>query len=213
MGGLLSKNTPMHLTKKDLQQTEKIKRLNIVNSITGVKPANLIGSQSPQGATNLAIFSSLVHLGSNPALLGFITRPTGEVKRHTLANIEANGYYTINHVLQSQIKQAHQTSAKYPKDQSEFKTCGFKPEYIEGFSAPFVSESKIKIGLRWEQTIPIELNNTSMVIGSIEHIIVPDESLTQEGYLNLAQAETVGISGLNSYYRLSFLQSFPYARP
>ena len=52
----------MHLTKEQIQQTSRIKRLNIINSITGVKPANLIGSISDNGHSNLAIFSSVVHL-------------------------------------------------------------------------------------------------------------------------------------------------------
>ena len=58
----------MHLTKEQIQKTSRIKRLNIINSITGVKPANLIGSISENGHSNLAVFSSIVHLGSNPAL-------------------------------------------------------------------------------------------------------------------------------------------------
>ena len=59
----------MYLTNEQIQQTARIKRLNIINSITGVKPANLIGSISENGHSNLAIFSSIVHLGSNPCLL------------------------------------------------------------------------------------------------------------------------------------------------
>ena len=42
---------------------DKIKRLNIVNSITGIKPGNLIATMSKENETNLAIFSSVVHLG------------------------------------------------------------------------------------------------------------------------------------------------------
>ncbi|WP_223787246.1 flavin reductase [Marinicella meishanensis] len=88
----------MLINADQIQQMDRIKRLNFINAITGIKPANLIGSNSPKHGSNLAIFSSVVHLGSNPALLGFITRPTGEVPRNTLENIEATGYYTINHV-------------------------------------------------------------------------------------------------------------------
>ena len=49
-------------------------RLNLINSITGIKPANLVGSRSADGFDNVAIFSSLVHLGSNPAQLGLVMR-------------------------------------------------------------------------------------------------------------------------------------------
>ena len=192
---------------------DRIKRLNVINAITGIKPANLIGTQDSQGRTNLAIFSSLVHLGSNPALLGFITRPSADVPRHTLQNIEATGHYTINHVPTSLTQQAHQTSAKYKRHQSEFDCCGFTAEYVHDFPAPFVAESVIKIAMQLEQTIPIKLNQTQLVIGSIKHIHIPKELINDEGHIDLQAAASTGLSGLNNYYELNQLKVYPYARP
>ena len=94
----------MHLTKNQIKQTSRIKRLNLINSITGIKPANLIGTVSENGHSNLAIFSSIVHLGSNPALLGFILRPQHEVRRDTYDNILQTKYYTINHIPLTMLK-------------------------------------------------------------------------------------------------------------
>ena len=65
----------MLLEENDVKQLEKKYRLNLINSITGIKPANLIGTRSQDGIDNVAIFSSVVHLGSNPAQLGFVMRP------------------------------------------------------------------------------------------------------------------------------------------
>lgn len=203
----------MHLTKNDLQTTERVKRLNIINSISGIKPANLIGTASDDGKTNLAIFSSVIHLGSNPALLGFILRPADEVPRHTYENIQANGFYTINHVPTAMIENAHYTSAKFDHEISEFERCGFHEEYIDGFSAPFVKESPLKIGMRFIESIPININNTTLVIGEVEHLIVLDEAMTEKGYINLEICQTAGISGLNSYYNVQKIMDFPYARP
>ena len=76
----------MIYTKENLSSLDKIYRLNLINSITGYKPANLIGTKSKSYQSNLAIFSSVVHLGSNPALIGIITRPN-TVPRHTYKNI------------------------------------------------------------------------------------------------------------------------------
>ncbi len=203
----------MHLTKNDIEQTEKIKRLNIINSITGIKPANLIGTASADGNPNVAIFSSVVHMGSNPALIGFISRPTDDVPRHTIENIMDTGYYTINHVHHSFTEQAHYTSAKFERKTSEFDKCHFTKEYIDGFHAPFVKESQLKMGMKFLQSIPIELNGTILMIGTIEHLIVPDEALSSEGYINLEITGTAGISGLNSYYRLNKMAEYPFARP
>ncbi len=202
----------MHLTKDDLYQLERRKKLNLINSITGIKPANLIGTVSEDDIPNVAIFSSIVHLGSNPALLGFIVRPAGEVPRNTYENILANGLYTINHVRESFVKNAHYTSAKFDREVSEFNVCGLTDEYLPGFKAPFVKESTIKIGMKYSESIPIERNGTILVIGEVEHIILPDEAVNEKGYIDLEQAETAGISGLNSYYSVEKIASFPYVR-
>lgn len=203
----------MLINAAQIQQMDRIKRLNIINAITGIKPANLIGTHSPEHGSNLAIFSSVVHLGSNPTLLGFITRPTGEVARHTLENIELTGHYTINHVPTHLTAQAHQTSAQYPKGQSEFELCGFTETHLADFPAPFVAEAGIKIGLRLVQQIPIELNQTQLIIGSVQLIELNDQWLSPEGYIDLQAAQTAGISGLNSYYQLVKQNAYPYARP
>ncbi len=202
----------MHLTKSDIQNLEQKRRLNIINSVSGIKPANLIGTISNSGATNVAIFSSVFHLGSDPALLGFITRPTGEVPRHSYENIKENGFFTINQVPTSIIEEAHYTSAKLDRSVSEFDRCGLTEEYISDFKAPFVKESHLKLGMKLEEEMPIKINGTILMIGSIDHLIVPDRAINDKGYINLEEIETSGISGLNSYYKLSQITSFPYVR-
>ncbi|MFT5641326.1 MAG: flavin reductase (DIM6/NTAB) family NADH-FMN oxidoreductase RutF [Cyclobacteriaceae bacterium] len=203
----------MKLFKEELQKLDNKKRLNIINSITGIKPANLIATKSNNGQANAAIFSSVVHLGSNPALIGFIMRPTGEVPRHTYENIVENGCYTINHIHTGILAQAHYTSAKIDKSTSEFVRCGLTEEYIDDFYAPFVKESTLKFSLKFVEEIPIKLNNTLLIIGEIESLMIPDLALDENGYIDLALFNTAGISGLNSYYGLQKVATFPYARP
>lgn len=202
----------MHLTKKDIENTERIRRLNIINSVSGIKPANLIGTISGNGQSNLAIFSSVVHLGSDPALLGFILRPQNEVPGDTYSNILETGHYTVNHIHTDFTMKAHYTSAKFNKGESEFDACGFKEEYLFDHPAPFVKESNLKIGMKFLKSVPIEVNNTSLIIGQIEHLVIPDEAINESGYIDLSLVSDVGISGLNLYYRLEKLASYPYAR-
>lgn len=202
----------MYLSKTDLERLDKAKRLNIINSVTGIKPANLIGTISKTGQTNLAIFSSVVHLGSAPALLGFITRPTGEVPRHTYENLKEVGTYTINQIPTNLIQNAHYTSAKVDREVSEFEQMNISEAYMNDFPAPFVKESKLKIGMRFEEEIPIKINGTIMIIGSVERLSIEDEAVNEKGYIDLEKLDTAGISGLNSYYSLKFLESFPYVR-
>ena len=45
----------MHLDKKGIHKLNRITRLNLINSITGVKTINLIGTIDKDSVTNLAI--------------------------------------------------------------------------------------------------------------------------------------------------------------
>ena len=201
----------MEINKAALEALPKTKKIHLVNAITGFKPVNLIGTKSKNGAENLAIFSSVVHLGSSPALIGFILRPT-TVQRDTYQNIIDTGCYSINHVHHDIIEAAHQTSASYDSSESEFEKVGLNAEYIEGFEAPMVKESKIRMGLQLEEIKDIELNGTKLMIGSIQCISIPDDHLIHEhGFLDLEKAGTVALSGLDGYYDPAFFTRKSYA--
>ena len=202
----------MHITQKGLVEMNRIDRLNLINSLSGIKPANLIGTINEDGTENLAIFSSVVHLGSNPALFGFVLRPRGEVRRHTHENILSTKVYTINFVHTSFVKQAHFTSIKAKSNESEFVLSELTPEYIEHFRAPFVKESNIKLGMKLLEEIPIKANGTSLIIGQVEHILIPDHIILNVGHLYLEALGIAGISGLNTYYSFTKIADLPYVR-
>ncbi|GER58058.1 flavin reductase family protein [Patiriisocius marinus] len=202
----------MELNKEAIEQLDRVTRLKIINSVSGIKPANLIGTVSEDGITNVAIFSSVVHLGSNPPLIGFMMRPKGNVPRNTYQNIIDKGFYTINHIHPEFVERAHYTSAKFDALVSEFERCNLTEEYVDGFKAPFVKESTFKIGLKFQQEIKIDINNTSLIIGEIEHLIIPDNVFGKNSNIDLTSSNTVGISGLNSYYSLNKIAEHPYAR-
>jgi len=102
-------------SKSDIDQLHHLYRINLINSCSGFKSANLIGTKSENGIENVAVFSSITHIGSNPPLLGFFCRPT-TVIRNTYENIKKTGIYTINHIHEAIIEDAHHTSAKYDKN-------------------------------------------------------------------------------------------------
>ena len=201
----------MHLSGPDIEQMERFKRANLINSMTGIKPANLVATRSEDGFPNVGIFSSVVHLGSDPAVIGFVMRPQDEKPRDTYLNIKSTGFYTINHVPTGMVEHAHFTSARFPKEQSEFEYCGFEEEYVEDFHAPFVKESPLKFALEWVDEIPIKVNKTLLMIGKVQHLIFPDEAMSETGQLNLETLGSAGISGLDSYYDLHKIGQFPYA--
>ncbi|MEL7044790.1 MAG: flavin reductase, partial [Pseudomonadota bacterium] len=110
----------MHLDRRTLDSLPRERGVALVNSLSGFKTAALVGTRSRDGQTNLAIMNSTTHIGARPPLLGLIFRPD-TVARHTLENIRATGVYTISHVPEARIEAAHQTSARYSRDCSEFE--------------------------------------------------------------------------------------------
>ena len=200
-----------HFTSAEINKLERFYRANLINSISGYKPANLFGTFSKSGVPNLALFTSIVNIGANPPLIGFIQRPVGEFS-HTYKNIIRSGYYTINHVHESFVENAHFTSAKFPENVSEFKACQLTQEQLAEFNAPFVKESRIKIGMKFVQEFPIELNHTILMIGRIEHLFIQQDAILDDGNVNLTRVKNVCTSGLENYHKVSPLASFPYAQ-
>jgi flavin reductase (DIM6/NTAB) family NADH-FMN oxidoreductase RutF len=200
------------ITQSEWDSLSKIHRLNLINSCTGYKSANLIGTQSENGIANVAVFSSVTHLGSSPALLGFILRPN-VVPRNTYNNIKATGYFTVNHITQNMIAQAHQTSASYDADISEFDMVTLEKEYLSDINVPFVKESPIKLLCRYLNEYEIAENNTIHIIASIEEIHFREQLVHDDYWLQLDQADVVAVNGLDGYCLPKIVDRFDYARP
>jgi flavin reductase (DIM6/NTAB) family NADH-FMN oxidoreductase RutF len=202
----------MKIINENILAFEKPYRTNFVNSVSGFKSANLIGTISKEGKTNLAIFSSVIHVGANPPALGFLMRPVS-VERHTYTNIKETNHFTVNHINKEIFKQAHQTSARYEKDVSEFDACGLTPEYSEIIKAPYVKESKIKIGLKYVEENEIKFNGTIFIVGEIVELILPEEIISKDGYVDIEKAGTIATSSLDSYHETERIARLAYAKP
>lgn len=202
----------MHLTADTLNDLPRGQRINLVNSLSGFKSANLVGTCSNGGEENLAMVGSCFHLGADPALMGMIMRPHS-VDRHSLEYLAATGVYTLNQVHEDILKAAHQTSARYPREISEFTATGLTPSYLPAFQAPFVEEARIKLGMVVIETQTLAVNDTVLVIGAIEHILLPDNAVENDGFVNIERAGTVALSGLDSYHRSQSMGRLSYAKP
>ncbi|WP_299674423.1 flavin reductase family protein [uncultured Tenacibaculum sp.] len=202
----------MFFKKEDISGFDHIYKINLMNSLSGYKSANLIGSISPNGEENVAVFSSIVHLGSNPPLLGFILRPT-TVPRNTYENIKETGFYTVNHITKRITEDAHHTSAKYDKGVSEFEMTNLTPEYKNNFIAPFVQESPVQIGMKYVEEYYIKANDTIMLVGEIQFFDVEDHMLQEDGFLNLSKGNVATINGLDGYAIPNLFTRYEYQRP
>ena len=200
-----------YFNKNDLASMDSRHRVHFINSLSGFKSANLIGTIDKLGVTNLSIVSSVVHLGADPALIAFVSRPQS-VERNTLDNIDTIGDYTINHVPADYFKDAHHTSARYPADVSEFDQTNFTEMYTQ-LKAPYVEQSNIKMGVKLRQKIDIQLNGTVFVIGEIVEVIIKNDIILDDGKIDIEQAQSVAVSGLDEYHTTQSLGRLAYAKP
>lgn len=187
-------------------------RAHFINSLSGFKSGSLLATANANGETNLAMISSVFHLGADPALIGLIIRPHS-VPRHSLENILETGVYTLNHVAEEFFKQAHQTSANYLREESEFTQVGLTPEYYDDLLVPFVKESSVKYALKLVEQQKLKINDTIMVIGEVTKVITDPSALNSDGYLDIASLNSIAISGLDCYLRAEKLARLSYAKP
>ena len=202
----------IYINTNDLDQLEKQERVHFINSLGGFKSVALVGTIDKKGNDNLAIFSSFFHIGANPPLIGMIFRPSPP-ERDTLSNIIETGFYTINHINELIYKQAHQTSARFASNISEFDATGLKAEYKNDFFAPFVAESNVQLGVVFKEKIDIKINNTIMIIGEVIQVYVPKDCLLKDGFIDLEKANSITCSGLDSYHKTFQLDRLSYAKP
>ena len=194
-----------------IMNMEKQERVHFANSLGGFKSVGLIGTKNKSNQTNLAIVDSILHIGSNPPLFGIVFRP-GVVERHTLENILETGFYTINHINEKIHKQAHQTSARYDRDCSEFDETGLIPEYKNGFLAPFVKESNVKLAMEFKEKVTLSINNTVLIIGEVKDVYFPENCLQKDGFLDIEKAASLTCSGLDSYHKTTRISRLSYAK-
>lgn len=202
----------MELTGAAIAALEKNIRTNLINSLSGFKAANLVGTVNSKGQTNLAVFSSAVHIGAHPPLQGLVFRPDS-VSRHTFENILDTGVYTLNHINRDIYPQAHQTAARYGREVSEFDATGLTAEYSGGFAAPYVREATIQAGMAYREHHRLEINGTILLIGEVVFLRFPENVMEADGFLDLERAGTVAISGLDSYHTTTRLARMAYAKP
>ena len=201
-----------HFTQKDINDMRHLYKINLINSCSGYKSANLVGSKCKDGISNVAIFSSVTHIGSDPALLGFFLRPT-TVIRNTYDNIKETGFFTINHVHEAILNDAHHTSAKYDKSVSEFDYTSLEEEYKGNYFVPFVKDAPIQMAMKYVEEYHIKANDTILLIGEIKDLYIADNLLEEDGFINLSKANVASINGLDGYTIPKLKTRLEYQRP
>tara|TARA_Y100001980_G_C14477192_1_gene256318 strand:+ start:275 stop:925 length:651 start_codon:yes stop_codon:yes gene_type:complete len=203
------KDKMKNLSKKDIMKMDRFDRVNLISSVSGIKAAMLIGTISKHNISNVAIFSSIIHLGSNPALIGLLIRPQTKRVSDTYQNIKSNKSFTINHVNKNIISKAHYTSAKTSSNTSEFDDVGLTEEYIGNLQSPFVKEADVGLGLIYCDEISLS-NKCILVIGEIDNIKLRNDLADVNGLINLSNYNSIGVDGIGHYYKLNLTKNYEY---
>jgi len=201
----------IQITGSEIAALEQRTRANFVNSLPGCKSANLVGTTSSAGVTNLCMVSSTLHLGSSPPLIGFVSRPH-TVRRDTLENILATGVFTLNHVNAAILEQAHQTAARYDADTSEFDATGLAERWTD-FPAPYVADAKLCIGLRLRERIDVASNGTHLLIGEVVEVWLHEDVRREDGSIDLEALGSLAVTGVDAYHATALIRRLPYAKP
>tara|TARA_Y100000768_G_scaffold93956_1_gene67974 strand:- start:475 stop:1152 length:678 start_codon:yes stop_codon:yes gene_type:complete len=202
----------MKILINDFSKLDKHYRANLINSVIGVKQASLIGTVGNNSIPNLALFSSTVHLGSNPPLVAIFSRPQGDTPKQTLNNITDNKDYSINHVNRSIINRAHSCSFKFTAEESEFTECNLSEEFISDCKAPVVKESNVSFAVRYLRHLSIPENGVIMVIGKIKSIFINEGIIQDNGEVDFNYSSSIGVAGNNTYYGVDKIESLKYLK-
>tara|TARA_Y100000768_G_C23982801_1_gene686880 strand:+ start:1969 stop:2577 length:609 start_codon:yes stop_codon:yes gene_type:complete len=200
----------MIINKKDINRLDKSYKINLINSIVGAKSANLVSSLSRQGVDNIAVFSSVIHLGSTPPLVGFIIRPQETRITDTYRNIKYLKRYGISSISSKMIAKSHLTSKKTESAESEYELFNIEKDYIDNFPVPFAKESQIKIGLKFIEEKFI-VNKCRLIVGEVE-IVKINSSITKNGNLNFEKDDGITITGISTYNKIKDPIEMPYVK-
>lgn len=179
-----------HFSINKLTSLERFYRANLINSLSGFKPAILVGTKGSNGINNLAIFQNVFHLGADPSLIGMVNRPLAATP-HTLNNIKNNEIFTLNACSANIAAKAHQSSAKYGEEIDEFMAVGLSPVFKNQCIAPFVAESPVQCSLQLIEIIPVQYNGTYIIIGQVLDIYIQEELLHGDGFVDLEKADII----------------------
>jgi len=182
------------------------------NQLEGLRSPVLVGTQNGDGIHNLGVFSSVTHVGARPPLVGMVFRPL-TVERDTYENLKSSGFYTINHIPTKILPAAHQTSAKYPSEISEFEAVGLSPITSKLGGAPYVKEASVSMLLEFKEEHFIAANDTIFVVGAVRELRLPELAVFGNDTVKWEKLDGLVVSGLYDYHKVEHFKKFGYAKP
>ena len=75
-----------------------------------------------------------------------------------------------------------------------------------------MKDAVVKIAMRLEEIIPIPINATILIIGSIMHVEIDNTMIENDGFVNLSERDVIISQGLDAYFVSKPIGRLPYAK-
>ena len=69
------------------------------------------------------------------------------------------------------------------------------------------------MGIEFKEKIDISINNTTLIIVEIIQVYIPEDCLSEDGFVDIEKANSITCSGLDSYHKTVQLDRLSYAKP
>lgn len=196
-------------SSEEIKSLDRAYRRDFINRITGAKLAWILGSFHPEFGENLALFSSIVHVGANPPLVGIVFRPSMG-KLHSLRNINETKLFSLNSLPLKFRKEIHSSSANGSEELDDFDSIGLQREIDSSHPIPLVKEASIRMLLEPVELAPIRTNSNHFLVSEIKKVEI-NVAFLDSNELPIPEGLTY-VSGLDLYCKVESIQSMPYAR-
>lgn len=167
----------------DVTNLPALERVNLVNSLVVPRPIAWVGSVDARGVGNLAPFSYFNLVSSSPPVVmvafGGTGRTDGQASRKdSLANIIETGEFVVNVVSHRLRHPMVASAAEVAEEVDEAEVTGLETVPSKRVTTPRLARAAAALECRLHQVI--QVYESHMALGRIEHIYVADEVIRQD---------------------------------
>ena len=186
--------------EQSLAETHKL----MIGSIVP-RPIAFVSTLSKDGIENLAPFSYLNGICSNPPSIMFCPARRGYdgITKDTLNNIRDTEEFAVNIVSEDFVEQMVATATDFDPEVNEFEISGLTPDPCKFIAPPKVKEAKISFECKLNQIIPVGNEGPGggfVVIGTVVLFHI-DDDVYDNGHILLEKLRPIARVAGNNYIR------------
>jgi hypothetical protein len=76
-----------------------------------------------------------------------------------------------------------------------------------------VKQAVVSIAMQLEEIIPIKINGTVLIVGSVQQLHIDEQRIGKDGFVSLSEEQVLVSQGLDAYFITSPIGRLAYAKP